>query len=231
MLTIRAMSDGAGYAARHLEANDYYAEGERVVGQWFGKGADRLGLTGEVKLEDFEAVRQQLDPATGEMLRQRQSADRVNPDGTLQSQGRNLYDCTVSAPKSISVMAIVGGDERLIEAHRKAVAEMLHETENIAATRVRMNGANHDRTTGNVVMACYEHDSSRELDPQLHTHCVAANLTFDQEEQRWKALQATPFYQQRGLITEIYRNALAREVQELGYEIEPRQDAKGRNLG
>jgi conjugative relaxase-like TrwC/TraI family protein len=165
MLTIRAMSDGAGYAERHLIRNDYYSKDEQVVGHWFGKGAEQLGLVGEVKLEDFEAVRQQLDPATGEELRPRTSADRVNEDGTVQSKGRNLYDCTVSAPKSVSVMAIVGGDERLIEAHRKAVAEMLHQTEAIAATRVRMNGANEDRTTGNVVMACYEHDSSRELDP------------------------------------------------------------------
>jgi conjugative relaxase-like TrwC/TraI family protein len=231
MLTIRAMSNGAGYASRHLSANDYYSQDEGVVGQWFGKGAEKLGLTGEVKLEDFEAVRQQLDPTTGEKLRQRQSADRVNEDGTLQSQGRNLYDCTVSAPKSVSVMAIVGGDERLIEAHRKAVAEMLHETEAVAATRVRLNGANEDRTTGNVVMACYEHDASRELDPQLHTHCVAANVTFDPVEDRWKALQARPFYEQRRMLTEVYRNALAREVQALGYTIESRHDAKGRDLG
>ncbi|MBL8227358.1 MAG: relaxase domain-containing protein [Bryobacterales bacterium] len=231
MLTIRAMSGGTGYAARHLEKNDYYAENERVVGHWFGKGAERLGLEGEVTQEQFEALRQGLDPNTGESLRPRQSADRTGPDGEVQSQGRAFYDNTLSAPKSVSVMAIPGGDERLIEAHRKAVAETLAELEAIAATRVRVNGENCDRTTGNVVMACYEHDASRALDPQLHTHCVAFNLTHDDVEERWKALQARPFYEQSGLLTNIYRNALAREVMALGYEIEQRTDAKGRDLG
>src|SRR5206468_4971796 len=84
MLTIRAMSDGIGYAANHLEHRDYYAEGERVVGQWRGQGAERLGLEGGVKSEDFEALRQGLDPRTGEFLRQRKSADRIASDGTTQ---------------------------------------------------------------------------------------------------------------------------------------------------
>jgi conjugative relaxase-like TrwC/TraI family protein len=231
MLTIRAMSDGAGYAQRHLERNDYYAENERVAGHWFGKAAEQLGLSGEVTHEQFEALRQGLDPNTGESLRPRQSADRTGPDGQVQSQGRAFYDNTISAPKSVSVMAIVGGDTRLIDAHREAVRETLAEVEAIAATRVRMNGENTDRTTGNIAMACYEHDASRELDPQLHVHCVAFNVTHDDVEGRWKALQAHPFYEQRGLLTNVYRNALARRVLELGYEIEPRTDAKGRDLG
>ena len=81
MLTIRAMSDGKGYSSRHLEHSDYYAEGERVVGHWQGHGAELLGLAGEVKFEAFEALRQGFDPKTGDFLRQRQSADRVAPDG------------------------------------------------------------------------------------------------------------------------------------------------------
>jgi len=77
MLTIRAMSDGKGYAARYLAQSDYYAEGERVVGQWKNRGAELLGLSGAVQTEDFEAVREGLSPGTGEFLRQRHSADRV----------------------------------------------------------------------------------------------------------------------------------------------------------
>src|SRR5579859_5761110 len=109
MLTIRAMSNGQGYSARHLEHSDYYAEGERVVGQWEGRGAKLLGLSGEVKSDQFEAIRQGLDPETGEFLRQRQSADRVAADGSTRSRGRNLYDFTISAPKSVSIMVGVGG--------------------------------------------------------------------------------------------------------------------------
>ena len=77
MLTIRAMSNGKGYSSRHLEHADYYAEGERVIGQWHGRGAELVGLTGEVDREAFEALRQGLDPDSGEFLRQRQSADRI----------------------------------------------------------------------------------------------------------------------------------------------------------
>jgi conjugative relaxase-like TrwC/TraI family protein len=117
MLTIRAMSDGRGYSSRHLEHGDYYAEGERVLGRWLGQGAELLGLAGEVKQKDFESLREGLDPRSGEFLRQRKSADRVMPDGAIQSHGRNLYDFTISAPKSVSVMATLGGDKRLVTAH------------------------------------------------------------------------------------------------------------------
>ena len=113
MLTIRAMSDGKGYSTRHLQHSDYYAEGERVVGKWMGRGAEMLGLQGSVQDQDFEALRQGLDPRTGEFIRQRQGSDRVGKDGATQSQARHLYDFTFSAPKSVSVMAILGGDTRL----------------------------------------------------------------------------------------------------------------------
>jgi conjugative relaxase-like TrwC/TraI family protein len=149
----------------------------------------------------------------------------MNDAGEVNSRGRHLYDFTISAPKSVSVMAIVGGDDRLIRAHEKAVSEALEELEAHAATRVRINGANADRTTGNLVVAVYDHDTSRELDPQLHTHAVAANLTYDGAEGRRKALQASAIYERRAYLTEVYRNSLAREVRSLGYEIENRRDA------
>jgi conjugative relaxase-like TrwC/TraI family protein len=231
MLTIRAMSDGTGYSARHLEHSDYYTEGERVTGQWQGRGAELLGLSGEVQSQQFEALRQGLDPQSGEFLRQRHSADRTAADGSIQSRGRNLYDFTISAPKSVSIMAELGGDARLVEAHRKAVQETLQEMEHQAASRVRRDGANGNRITGNLVLAVYDHDTSRELDPQLHTHAVAANLTYDGAEGRWKALQASDIYEQRAYLTEVYRNVLAREVRSLGYEVEDRRSAKGKNMG
>jgi conjugative relaxase-like TrwC/TraI family protein len=184
VLTIRAMSDGKGYASRHLEHSDYYAEGERVVGHWFGRGAELLGLGGEVDTKAFDALRQGLDPQTGEFLRQRRGADRVGVAGDKLCQARSLYDFTISAPKSVSLMAILGGDERLVQAHQAAVAATLEEIERHAATRVRQKGANADRDTGNLALAVYHHDTSRELDPQLHSHAVAANLTYDGTEGR-----------------------------------------------
>jgi conjugative relaxase-like TrwC/TraI family protein len=225
------MAGGEGYAQRHLQQSDYYDQKRTVEGQWHGRGAELLGLSGRVSSEDFESLRQGLDPKTGEFLRQRQGSDRISADGTEQSKARSIYDMTFSAPKSVSVMAIVGGDDRLIAAHETAVRETLQEAERYSATRVRLAGLNENRPTGNWVVAAYTHDTSRELDPQLHTHAVAANLTYDGTEARWKALQASGLYERRSYLTEVYRNALAREVCALGYEIENRRDVAGKDKG
>jgi len=231
MLTLRAVSSGAGYNSRHLEHNDYYDENGKVSGHWLGRGAERLGLFGAVETAAFEAIREGLNPVTGEKLRPRKSADRMRADGSKQSQAVNLYDLTFSAPKSVSIMADLGGDARLLAAHDAAVQEALAVVESLAASRVRVAGANEDRATGNLIIAAYRHDTSRELDPQIHTHCVAANITFDSAEQRWKALQASGIYRRRAFVSEVYRNALAREVRQLGYEVVDRHDAKGKDLG
>jgi conjugative relaxase-like TrwC/TraI family protein len=231
MLTIRAMTGGVGYAQKHLEHSDYFDQNRTVQGEWHGRGAELLGLNGTVTHEQFEAVRQGLHPETGEFLRPRHSADRIATDGQLESKARSLYDLTFSTPKSVSVQALVGGDDRLLEAHRHAVNVALQEAERYAGARVRLDGANHDRQTGNLVVAAYTHDSSRQLDPQLHTHAVAANLSYDGVEGRWKALQASGMYERRAYITEVYRNELAREVRALGYEIEGQRNAKGVDNG
>lgn len=217
MLTICALSGGATYASRHLSSNDYYSENEKVIGHWMGRGAGLLHLEGEVRMEQFDAVRQGIDPSSGAFLRPRQNADRFNEEGERTGTARSLYDFTVSAPKSVSIQALV--DPRLREAHLEAVREMTAEMESLAGTRVRQKGADEDRTTGNLILAAYHHDTSRELDPQLHSHLVGANLTYDGVEGRWKALQAAAIYEGRGYLTEVYRNALAHSVREYGYEI------------
>src|SRR6202030_529397 len=127
--------------------------------------------------------------------------------------------------------AALGEDDRLVQAHQQAVEAALQELEASAAARVRLEGANENRLTGNLVLAVYHHYTSRELDPQLHTHAVAGNLTYDGTEGRWKALQASDIYAQRAYLTEVYRNALAYQVRALGYDIDNRHDARGRDLG
>ena len=231
MLTIRAMTGGKGYAQRHLEHSDYFDQRRTVQGEWHGRGAELLGLQGVVSQDQFEAIREGLHPESGEFLRPRHSADRVGLDGDVESKARSLYDLTFSAPKSVSVQALVGGDDRLLEAHRHAVSAALQEAERHAGTRVRVSGANHDRKTGNLIVAAYMHDSSRLLDPQLHTHAVAANLSYDGAEGRWKALQASGIYERRAFLTEVYRNDLACEVRALGYEIQSQRNAKGVDNG
>ncbi len=231
MLTIRAMTGGKGYAQRHLEHSDYYDQRRTVQGEWQGRGAELLGLHGSVTPEQFEAIREGQHSDTDEFLRPRHSADRTGATGEVESKARSLYDMTFSAPKSVSIQALVAGDERLLDAHRHAVKEALQEAERHAGTRVRLNGANHDRQTGNLIVAAYTHDTSRQLDPQLHTHAVAANLSYDGAEGRWKALQTSGIYERRAYLTEVYRNELAREVKALGYEIESKRNSKGIDNG
>lgn len=228
MLTIKAMTGGESYAAHHLSNNDYYSVGESITGEWMGRGAELLGLEGAVTMEQFDAIRQGIDPLTGEFLRPRQSANRFDESGEKLATARNLYDFTISAPKAVSVQALE--DARIIEAHKMAVVETAAEMERLAATRVRKFGANDNRSTLNLVIARYDHDTSRELDPQLHSHLVAGNLTYDGVEGKWKALQASDVYQRREDLSEVYRNVLAREVTNLGYRIEDRFE-HGKDLG
>jgi conjugative relaxase-like TrwC/TraI family protein len=222
MLTPKAIADGSTYG-RHVENNDYYSEGEKVTGRWQGRGAELLGLSGDVRMEDFDAVRQGLHPETGEFLRQRQSADRYGMrerDGEMRleklSTGRSLFDFTISAPKDLSILALE--DSRMIDVHRQAVDETLVEIERWAG--VGLSGNRETRHTSNLVIARYEHDTSRELDPQLHTHAVAANLSYDAVAGKWRALMPVDIYDRREYFTEFYRNAAARGVLKCGYEIE-----------
>ena len=226
MLTLRAMQGAAGYASKHLEYSDYLDENNKTKGVWMGKAAERLGLAGEVTAEQFERLRECEHPETGEFLRQRKGADRVAADGSKQSEVVNLFDLTFSAPKSVSVLGVLE-DPRLLEAHRKVVAETLLEVEQLAAVEDKRDGKKLVRETGNLAIATYQHDCSRQLDPQCHTHAVVFNLSHDAETDKWKALYSPTLYEHRGYLTEVYRNALARECKALGYEIENRWDDKG----
>lgn len=220
------MENGRGYAARHLEYSDYLDENSKVKGSWRGKAAERLGLVGEVTPEQFERLRECNHPETGEFLRQRRSADRIRADGSKQSNGVHLYDLTFSAPKSVSIMGVLE-DPRLIEAHEKAVNAALAEAETCACAEDQRGRKKIIRQTGNLAVATYQHDTSRQLDPQIHTHCVAFNMTYDEKTGKWKALDARGVYEKRALITEVYRNVLAREVMGLGYEIQNRWNERG----
>ena len=206
------LADAESYFDEHLAQNDYYAAGEIRPGQWIGTGAERLVLSGQVTCEQFHALCENLNPETSERLTQRQQKE---------DKRRVFYDFTCSAPKSVSVLAVTLNDERLVAAHEEAERMAFRELETFAATRVRKAGNQRDRMTGNLVAAAFLHDSSRELDPLLHTHCTVFNATFDEKEQCWKALQARPMYDAIRYATAVYRNELARRVQEIGYQIRP----------
>jgi conjugative relaxase-like TrwC/TraI family protein len=205
------LGDAENYFDEHLSQNDYYAAGEIRPGQWIGTGAERLGLKDEVTREQFHALCENRNPETGERLTQRQ---------LKEGQRRVFYDFTCSAPKSVSVLAVTLADERLVTAHEEATRIAFRELETFAATRVRKQGNQKDRITGNLAAAAFTHTSSRALDPQLHTHFTVFNATFDDSERSWKALQAGGMYDAIRYGTAVYRNELAKRVQQIGYRIQ-----------
>lgn len=221
MLTAKtqySLKDAKGYFREHLCVGDYYDEGERVTGEWFGLGAQRLGLSGRVRADDFLPLCENRHPNTGEPLTQRHNTTRSD-DGQTVANRRVFFDFTVSPPKSVSLVAFLADDQRILDAHERAVRTMLREFEAFTATRIRMGRQRNDRLTGNFAAALFTHDTSRALDPHLHTHCIVFNATFDEVEQRWKALQNHELLRARKFAENAYYHELARELVGFGYRI------------
>ncbi len=206
------------YFREHLCVGDYYSEGQKITGDWLGQGAEKLGLKGAVDEAAFLALCEGKHPETGKRLGQRMnSVRRVGDD--VAANRRIFYDFTIAPPKSVSVVALCQ-DDRILALHNRAVRQTMLELEKLAETRVRKSGQNGERVTGNIVTACFRHDTSRELDPHLHTHCVVFNATFDSVENRWKALHPAGMYRAQSFATNFYRHELAKGLRALGYEIE-----------
>ena len=225
-----SLNDAKGYFEEHLCVGDYYSEGQQVAGRWIGRGADELGLSGITRAEEFLRLCENQHPQTGERLTQRQMTTRteVGPDGKEHQHAnrRVFYDFTFSPPKSVSIAALVGDDTRIVEAHEQAVSAALNQLQSFAATRVRKQGQCIDRTTGKIVAAVFRHETSRALDPHLHSHCIVFNATPDPVEKRWKALQNHDMLAAQKFVENVYYHELARELHRIGYAIEnkPRGD-------
>ena len=170
------------YFGESLKRSDYYIDGQEVAGQWHGKAAERLGLSGEVQDKDYFALIDNKHPETGEQLSPRNKENR-----------RSGFDFTFSVPKSVSVLYELSHDDRILEALRASVHETMQELEAEMKTRVRRNGSDDDRVTGNLVYADFLHFTARPVNgipsPHLHMHCYAMNLTYDEAEKRWKSGQ------------------------------------------
>src|SRR6266496_4951974 len=209
------------YFEEHLAVGDYYAEGQRVSGEWIGMGAERLRLSGTVLAEDFLRLCENQHPATGERLTPELKTTRIQ-NGRTVADRRIFYDFTFSPPKSVSLAAFLGEDKRIFTAHARAVQVASEHFEAFAATRVRIGGARSERLTGNFAAALFTHETSRALDPHLHTHCIVFNATFDPVENRWKALENYELLRARKFAENVYYHELARDLKSLGYQIQNR---------
>ena len=207
MLSLANVSAAHGTAYYKLE--NYYTEKESVgYSRWVGKDAEKLGLTGAVD----NAIFSHLLKGTH---------TRIAVAGSLENRKRSGLDLTFSAPKSVSVQALVFGDNRIVSAHRDAVNETLGFVEkNFAVYR---SGGKNDRIVQKakgILVAQFEHDSSRLKDPQLHTHNVIVNR-IENKSGAIRALHSDLIYKNSVLVGMVYQNSLAKKMNELGYKVRP----------
>ena len=217
MLSIGALSSAA-QAASYYEQDGICARddpGHREASAWVGKGAEELGLKGSVDPDTFKAVLEGKVPdGSGTELGRRGKDGEI-----LHRPGRDL---TFSAPKSVSLATLVGGDARIVDVHDRAVAGALDWIErNVAETRMKDPDTGRMVRAGNqkIIAATFRHDTSRNLDPQLHTHAVLANMVKG-EEDKWRSMANERLYESKMLLGALYRSELARGLKDLGYDIE-----------
>ena len=202
---------------------NHWPQRDVIGGQWQGRLAAQFGLAGAVSAEDFGKLSQGQHPETGEQLvRLRASCEYRNADGkTVKRMGHRAgWDATFSAPKSVSLTALVGGDDRVREAHRDSVSTALEQLEYY--TQAHIGGNHRPEATGKFVAAKFEHDTARPVDgygaPQLHTHAVIFNLT-ERDNGQARAVEPLSLFASQQFATAIYQSELAYRLKELGYGI------------
>ena len=211
MIHPRRLKGTPANIARYYTVGDYYTKGSDEHSEWGGRIAAELGLEGE-----------KVDPALFQELLAGKIGDqqlgRHRKHGQIQHhQG---WDFAVNAPKSVSIMALVAGDDRIVAAHEQAVSVALSYLEEHATLRHRSEGKIVHETTGRLIFARFTEHASRELDPHLHTHVVVMNITNRQDGEQMVSLETRAMFAEQMVAGQVYRNELAHRLRELGYEVQ-----------
>jgi conjugative relaxase-like TrwC/TraI family protein len=229
MLTISkplSASQARTYHEREFASakQNYWSRDQQGHSEWQGKLAEQWDLAGTVQSEHFARLSEGQHPHTQDQLvRHQVSRTYEGKFGkeVTSAEHRAGWDATFSAPKSVSLTTLVGGDERVREAHRESVRTALRELERY--TQARIGNVHAPETTGKVVAATFEHDTARPVDgyaaPQLHTHAVIFNVT-EQANGVTRSLQPHELFVSQRYVTAVYRSELAMRLQMLGYELE-----------
>ena len=208
------------YFSDALSKSDYYLSDQELPGQWNGLAAEQLGLTGEVKKEEFYALADNCHPKTGLP---------ITPKGNQENR-RVGYDINFHCPKSVSVLHALGMNDGILPAFEQSVKETMQDMEKDMQTRIRKGGQYDDRTTGNMAWASFTHQTARPTknaapDPHLHAHCYTFNLTYDQTEKRFKAGQFVRLKKDGMYYQALFHKRLADRLQDLGFGIKKTKDA------
>jgi len=229
MLTISkplSASQARTYHAREFAAHEqnYWSRDQQGHSEWQGRLAEQWGLHGAVGSEHFARLSEGQHPETEAQLVRHQTAKTYEGKfgkEVTSVEHRAGWDATFSAPKSVSLTALVGGDDRVREAHRESVRVALRELERY--TQARIGNVHAPETTGKFIAATFEHDTARPVDgyaaPQLHTHAVIFNVT-ERENGQTRALQPHEMFLSQRYATAVYRSELALRLEKLGYELE-----------
>ena len=229
MLTISkplSASQSRTYHEREFasEKQNYWSRDQQGHSEWQGKLAEQWKLAGTVESEHFARLSEGQHPhAQDQLVRHQVSRTYEGKFGreVTSAEHRAGWDATFSAPKSVSLTALVGGDDRVREAHRESVRAALHELERY--TQARIGNVHSPETTGKFVAATFEHDTARPVDgyaaPQLHTHAVIFNMT-EQANGTTRSLQPHELFVSQRYVTAVYRSELAMRLRMLGYELE-----------
>lgn len=201
----------------------YYHGASGLRSEWGGKGAALLGLDGTPEFDQFRRLLHGMDPNAGDQLTSRLVENRIP-----------AWDVTASVPKGVTI-ALERGDSRIQEAIWQAGREALGMLEGYATTRIRKGGQQADRTTGNLIWFAVEHAETRPTaednmpDMDRHLHFVIPNLTYDQEEDTWKAVKFRPIMDLRRFFDRSFESLLSRKMADLGYQIETKwkRDERG----
>src|SRR5580692_5514223 len=217
MLTIsKPLSAGQAQSYHQKEfiskEQNYWSQRGEIAGEWQGRLAARFGLVGAVSAEDFARLSQGQHPQNGEQLvRQRASYEYQDADGksVKTMEHRAGWDATFSAPKSISLTALVGGDDNVRTAHRESVRVALEQLE--MYTQARIGGNHAPETTAKFIAAKFEHDTARPVDgyvaPQLHTHAVIFNIT-ERKNGQSRAIQPQSLFASQQFASAVYQSEL-----------------------
>ncbi|MEL7121664.1 MAG: MobF family relaxase [Bacteroidota bacterium] len=209
------------YFKDDLAQQDYYTGQAKCIGTWHGKLKERLGLSNEVNEENFKSLIHNRHPTTGEKLTVRDAKNR-----------RCGVDFTFNAPKSVSVLHAITKDKDILLAHRKAVQLAMQEVENNMQTQGWANGEKVYEKTGNLLYAAFEHHLTRPVkhgvdgqikylpDCHLHVHAYVLNATFNENKNRYQAIEIGNIKRSGIYYEAVYQNHLANELQAAGYSIE-----------
>lgn len=204
------------YFRNELTQGDYYSQ--EIVGNWGGKAAEMLGLSGAVTQEAFDALVDNIHPEESDHAGERLTAHN-------KANRRPGYDLTFSAPKALSVLYEYSQDERLLDAFRESVSDAMQSIEEEMHVRVRKDGRNEDRKTSNLVYAEFVHFTARPVesadpDPQLHAHCYVPNVSFDAEEEQWKAGEFSTIKRDANYYEALFHSHLTKRLSDMGLSIE-----------